>query len=140
MSQRTHMESILEEMCSKWLKTLRVGDGSDINKYDSRLLRLTYLFSLQFKSKVGNILVKSVSLCINLNIDDTPIVSRSHTHPEVTLSNLSPLNLVSIFRCSSPPFNPVYVRRVNSLVVVCSLSSHRHLFIPLIFGSRFIDS
>ncbi len=29
---------------------------------------------------------------------------------------------------------------VNSFVLVCSLSSHRHLFIPLIFGSRFIDS
>ncbi len=26
------------------------------------------------------------------------------------LSNLSPLNLVAIFRCSSPPHNPVYVR------------------------------
>jgi hypothetical protein len=33
--------------------------------------------------------------------------------------------------------NPVYGRRVNSFVLVCSLSSHRHLFIPLIFGSRF---
>ena len=35
---------------------------------------------------------------------------------------------------------PVYGRRVNSFVLVCSLSSHRHFFIPLIFGSRFIDS
>jgi hypothetical protein len=34
----------------------------------------------------------------------------------------------------------VYGRRVNSFVLVCSLSSHRHFFIPLIFGSRFIDS
>ena len=41
------MESILEEMCSKWLKTLRVGDGSDINKYDSRLLRLTQVEEFQ---------------------------------------------------------------------------------------------
>jgi hypothetical protein len=36
--------------------------------------------------------------------------------------------------------NPVYARRVNSLLLVCSLSSHRHSYIPLIFGSRFIDS
>ncbi len=36
--------------------------------------------------------------------------------------------------------NPVYGRRVNSFVLVCSLSSHRHSYIPLIFGSRFIDS
>jgi len=27
--------------------------------------------------------------------------------------NLSSTNLVSIFRCSSPPSNPVYVRRVD---------------------------
>jgi len=32
------------------------------------------------------------------------------------------------------------VMRKNSFVLVCSLSSHRHLFIPLIFGSRFVDS
>jgi hypothetical protein len=36
--------------------------------------------------------------------------------------------------------NPVYGRRVNSFVLVCSLSSHRHSYIPLIFDSRFIDS
>jgi hypothetical protein len=29
---------------------------------------------------------------------------------------------------------------INSFCFVCSLSSHRHFFIPLIFGSRFIDS
>jgi hypothetical protein len=53
-------------------------------------------------------------------------------------ANLSLINLVSIFRCSSSKTNPVYGRLVNSFVLVCSLSSHRHLFIPLIFGSRFI--
>ena len=36
----------------------------------------------------------------------------------------------------------LYARRVNSLVLVCSLSSHRHSYIDLIrgFSSRFIDS
>ncbi len=48
------------------------------------------VFSSQVKSKVGNILV-------------TPL----------TLSNLSPLNLVSIFRCHRPPLNPVYVSRLD---------------------------
>ncbi len=38
-------------------------------------------FSSHLKSKVVNILAKSEALRINLNIDDTPIVSRSHTHP-----------------------------------------------------------
>jgi hypothetical protein len=28
----------------------------------------------------------------------------------------------------------------NDFVLVCRLSSHRHFFIPLIFGPRFIDS
>jgi hypothetical protein len=37
-------------------------------------------FYSQLKSKVGNILVKTAVLCINLNIDDVSIVSRSHTH------------------------------------------------------------
>ncbi len=38
-------------------------------------------FSSQVKSKVGNILAKATELRIILNIDDTPVTSRSHTHP-----------------------------------------------------------
>jgi hypothetical protein len=56
-----------------------------------------------------------------------------HTH----LVNFSFVNLVFIFRSSSSTTNPVYVRRVNSLVLVWSLSSHRHSYIGLIFNSRF---
>jgi hypothetical protein len=41
------------------------------------------------------------------------------THP---LANLSSINLVSIFRCSSPPRNPVYVRRVDPSDLDFSLS------------------
>jgi hypothetical protein len=48
--------------------------------------------------------------------------------------------LGSIFRCSSSKTNPVYGRRVNSLLLVCSLSSHRYSYILFIFDSRFIDS
>ena len=39
------------------------------------------VFSSHIKSKVGNILVKTTVLRINLNIDGSPITSRSHTHP-----------------------------------------------------------
>ncbi len=35
----------------------------------------------------------------------------------VKLQNLSSVNLVSIFRCSSPPRNPVYPRRVDPSVI-----------------------
>jgi hypothetical protein len=39
------------------------------------------VFSPQLKTKVGNTLVKPTALHINLNIDGTPITSRTHTHP-----------------------------------------------------------
>ena len=39
------------------------------------------VFSSQFKSKVGNILTKVATLRVNLNIDGSPIASKSHTHP-----------------------------------------------------------
>jgi hypothetical protein len=58
-------------------------------------------FSSQVQSKIDNILVKASSLRILLNIDDTPVASKSHS--PITLTNLSSINLVSIFRCSSPP-------------------------------------
>ena len=38
-------------------------------------------FSSQIKSKNGNILAKAAALRIVLNIDGTPITSKSHTHP-----------------------------------------------------------
>ena len=38
-------------------------------------------FLSQLKTKVGSTLVKTAALRVNLNIDDTPITSRSHTQP-----------------------------------------------------------
>jgi hypothetical protein len=38
-------------------------------------------FSSMIKSRVGNILAKAAALRINLNLDGTPIASKSHTHP-----------------------------------------------------------
>jgi hypothetical protein len=60
-------------------------------------------------------------------------------HTPITLANFSFVNLVFIFRCSSSTTNPVYERRVNLLVLVCSLcslSSHRHSCIGFICISR----
>jgi hypothetical protein len=76
-------------------------------------------FSSQIKSKVGNILTKVGTLRITLNIDDTPITSKSHS--PIVLYNLSSVNLVSIFTCSSTPHNPVYERRVDPSSLVFSL-------------------
>jgi hypothetical protein len=77
----------------------------------------------------------------NSSISTSLVVSCvSSRVPPISLANLSIVNLVSIFRCSSSTVNPVYPRRVTSLVLVCSLSSHRHSYIDFIFRSRFIDS
>jgi hypothetical protein len=95
-------------------------------------------FSSMLKSLVSSILAKAAALRINLNRDGAPITSKSHTHP--SYSQTSRLLTTSIFRCSSSTTNPVYVRRVNSLVLIGSLSSHRHSYVHLIFSSRFIDS
>ncbi len=38
-------------------------------------------FSSMIKSRVGNILDKAAVLRINLNLDGSPIASKSHTHP-----------------------------------------------------------
>ena len=38
-------------------------------------------FSSHLRDKVGNILAKDAGLRITLNVDDTPVASRSHTHP-----------------------------------------------------------
>ena len=49
----------------------------------------------------------------------------SFSHSPITFTNISVINLVSIFRCSSFKTNSVYTRHVNSLVSIvlgCSLS------------------
>jgi hypothetical protein len=43
----------------------------------------------------------------------------SFSHSPITFTNISVINLVSIFRCSSSKTNSVYARRVNSLVLGC---------------------
>ncbi len=63
-----------------------------------------------------------------------------NTYSPITLANISFINLVLIFRCSSSPNNPMYVRRVDFSDLVFSLSSHRHSYIGLVFSSRFLDS
>jgi hypothetical protein len=83
---------------------------------DGRFHFLHSAFSSQFKSKVGIILTKDVTLRVNLNLDGFPSTSRAYTHP--SHSETTRLNLVSIFRCYSPPHNPVYTRRVDPSVLV----------------------
>jgi hypothetical protein len=82
---------------------------------------------------VGNILAKTAALRINLNIDDTPIASQSHTHPSHSqtsrLLTSSPSLGVPV-----PPLNPTYSRRVDLSTLTFSLSSHRYSY----FGKRVV--
>jgi hypothetical protein len=52
--------------------------------------------------------------------------------------NLSSINLVSIFGCSSFPRNPVYERRVD-FSALALVFHHTDSYISLLFSSRFID-
>ena len=90
------------------------------------------------KSRVGNILAKAAALRINLNLDGTPIASKSHTHP--SHSQTSRLLTSSLSLGVPVPHNRVHARRVNSSTLVCSLSSHRNSYIGFVFSSRFNDS
>ena len=61
-------------------------------------------------------------------------------HSPITFSNLSPHNLVSLFRCPSPTLNLVYVRSVDPSILVyissqLSLSFHRHPYIWILYNS-----
>ncbi len=38
-------------------------------------------FSATLKAKVGSTLAKAAALRVNINIDGTPITSKTHTHP-----------------------------------------------------------
>jgi len=62
------------------------------------------------------------------------------THSPITLANFSCINLVFIFRCSSSPCNPVYVRCVESSALVLVFHhTDTHLLVlslPLLY--RFI--
>ncbi len=56
-----------------------------------------------------------------------------------TLANFSSFSLVFVFRWSNSTTNPVSERRVDSSLLVLSLSCHRYQYISLLFSLRFID-
>jgi hypothetical protein len=98
-------------------------------------------FSSQLKSKIDDILAKAAAIRIIFEYRRRTCTVKI-THSPITLGNISFINLVSIFRVfqtSSPPWNPVYVRRVVVSTLAFNLSSHRHTSVSLLFTSRFID-
>ena len=86
-------------------------------------------FYSHLKSNVGNILVKSVVLRVNLNIDDDPISSRSHTHPRShTHKSLDSYPCPSPLVSPSPVPPSVYETFRSSSFRFSSLITPRPLF------------
>jgi hypothetical protein len=57
------------------------SSGVQVAQHDCGLFHFhRVVFSSQIKKKVARTLVKTVDLSVNLNIDGTPITSRTHTH------------------------------------------------------------
>ena len=96
------------------------------------------VFCSQIKSKVGHILPKSEDQCINLNIDDSPITSRSHTHPSHSQTSLlltSSLSLgVPVPRSTQCKW-VVYISQLSVLV-----SPYTDTHISILLNSRFVSS
>jgi hypothetical protein len=132
-SRRLHREFVLLLFLQDHRETDRFFSDSGVDLPESTSDQFHYhrtVFSSQIKSKIGNILTKTGTLRIVLNIDDTPTTSKSHS--PLTLGNLSSINLDSIFGCSSPPRNPVYTRRV---VPSGLLFHHSHHSFFMVFTS-----
>ncbi len=110
------------------------------------VVRLLQLQEFRFRNipvevKVDNTLVKTAVSRVNLNLDGTPITSRTHTHT----SHSETYRLLTSYLSLGVPVPTVpqgtqCVRSVDFSTLVFSLSSHRHWYIGLIFSSRFIYS
>ena len=59
----------------------KLNNNSDSKSTSGQFHFRSAAFSAQLKRNVGLTLVKAVVLRINLNLDWSPIVSKSHTHP-----------------------------------------------------------
>ena len=83
-SGRLHMEFIRILFLQSHRETDRFFAASGVLSAQSDRGFLHYrraAFSSMLKSRVGNILAKAATLRINLNLDGSPIASKSHTHP-----------------------------------------------------------
>ncbi len=101
-------------------------------------------FSSQLKSKYGNILVKPGTLRIILNIDGSPLTSRTHTHPsysQTSRSLTSSLSLgVPVPWSTQCMWDMSHILQLYPSTLSFSLLSHRHSYKSLLFRSRFIFS
>ena len=107
--------------------------------------------SIGYRNHNPQPLTRSVTRLIHLRVYDSrdrshqsstsPSLYYSFTHTHntlplslhvlllITLGNISSINLVFIFRCSSSPSNPVYVRRVDFSVLVFSHRTNTHTYL-----------
>ena len=83
-SDRLHCEFVCLLFLQTHQETDRFLATSGVHLAQSHFHFRLEMFSSQIKSKVGHMITKTTSLRIMLNIDGTPIASRSHTHPSHT--------------------------------------------------------
>jgi hypothetical protein len=84
MSGRLHSEFVRLLFLQAHRETDRffAASGVQLAKTDHGHFHLrSAAFSSHLKSRVGNILAKAAALRITLNLDGTPKVSQTHTHP-----------------------------------------------------------
>jgi hypothetical protein len=83
-SDRLHSEFVRLLFLQSHRKTDRFFSSSGVQSAQSTSDQFHFrcaVFSDQFKNKVGLALAKAAVLRINLNLDGTPIASKSLTHP-----------------------------------------------------------
>jgi hypothetical protein len=86
-------------------------------------------FSAQVKAKVGNTVVKTAALRINLNIDGTPITSRTHTHPSSESHSQTSRLLTSSLSLGVPvPRATQCIRGEMECVFICNYKKRRRVF------------
>jgi hypothetical protein len=95
------------------------------NTYITLMILINHYMRLPLM-KYGNIELTIIT--INRAQSPLCLLFLKNTYSPITLANISSINLVFIFRCSSSPGNPLYARLVAFSVLVFSLSSHRHLY------------
>ncbi len=94
-------------------------------------------FSVQIKNKVGMTLAKEEALRITLNLDGTPMISKSHTHPSHSQTSrllTSSLSLgIPVPRTTRSHFIDLIINNPMSLTLVDSNHNKQNVQLNLDF-------
>ncbi len=131
------MVSTSGRLHSEFVRLLILQTHRETDRFSTSAARLSF-----HNSKTGLVWVslrRHLYVSTNLNIDGTPITSRTHTLPSHSQTSRLLTSSLSL-GVPVPPSHPVYPSRSDPSDLVFSLSSHRHSYIDLLCISHFIDS